>query len=551
MNNDIDIQVLLNGNVLQAKGLARFSYITSSSAKQYLIYTLNEKTIRDDKELTKIYVSETNDAQGYQFQPINPEEWEELKKIMNQLRQPDAQVPTNVQIATLKPTQYTVGEYKKIGVDDEFCSYLLANQVANEPKDETIIPPSGSNTQFFDPAVVQDIDAVQQSQDVPAVPDAFSMSAPVQQPAAPAAPVPAQPVQQPVEAVQQPAQPVQVQGVQAIETQASVADVAPVAPVAPAQTEIVQEVTPVAETQIVNTIEQPVGDAIPTPVPVENTIVEQPVEATPQPIEMPQPVEVPQAIETPTPVEVTPVETPTPVTPTIDNNTNVPQDVIDGFKKFLDYVGADMNKVNEVLKVNGVPEMQTTPSTQEESVEVTPVTTTAIDINNLPVVEQEPVGEEEPLVEEPIVPGAPSLPVDDMVSTPQVEENAYDMGTPSYVASTNTDVVPQAPVAEAPAPVADIAPVADVAPVTPAAPEPIQPVDAAPQVEAPQVQPDLMAPPTIEPLPDVSTPEIQQPANIDTSFLDAGPVVMPVGQEAVSSQGLPGDSGAKTLDLVA
>jgi hypothetical protein len=38
---------------------------------------------------------------------------------------------------------------------------------------------------------------------------------------------------------------------------------------------------------------------------------------------------------------------------------------------------------------------------------------------------------------------------------------------------------------------------------------------------------------------------------VDTSFLDAGPVVMPDGQANVQSMGLPGDSGAKVLERVA
>ena len=515
MNNDIDIQVLLNGNVLQAKGLARFSYITPSSAKQYLIYTLNEKTIRDDKELTKIYVSETSDSQGYQFQPINPEEWEELKKIMNQLRQPDATVPTNVQIATLKPTQYTVGEYKKIGVDDAFTSYLLANQIANEPKDETIIPPSGSNTQFFDPAVVQEIDKTAPQPEEPAIPDAFSMSAPVQE-AAPAAPVTTEAVAQ-----AQPVAPVQVEQ-------------AP-APVEAAPTQLVQPVTPVAETpQVVTTIEQPVVNEVETPALAQEVV---------------QPVETPQVVQEATPA----IETPqfaTPVEQVVQTATDVPQDVIDGFKKFLDYVGADMNKVNEVLNVNGMQEVPSI-NNEEESVEVTPVTTTPIDINDLPVIPQEPVGEEEPLVEEPIVPGAPSLPVDDMISQPVAEPTpvtAPEPTTTPYVAATNNGVTPvETPSIEIPEPVQPIVETPEVI-ETPT----LQPEAVAPQIEP--VQTEVVQAPSIEPVP--TAPEVaqpmQEPATIDTSFLDAaGPVVMPVGQESVTSQGLPGDSGVKSLEKVA
>ena len=244
----------------------------------------------------------------------------------------------------------------------------------------------------------------------------------------------------------------------------------------------------------------------------------------------------------PTPVVEEEVEIPSVIEiPKMNENKEVPQNVMDGLKTFLDYVGADMNKVNEVLNLN---QINKTDNSQEESVEVTPVTTTPIDIDNLPIIEQAPVGEETPLVEEPIVPGAPSLPIDDMVSKPepvaQVVPTVPAEPTSSYVAQTN-DVAPEIQPLEVP---------------TLETPQQAAPIDLNPQPEiqapvetvaAPQVE--MNAAPEVAPLPEAA-PQMQEPAQIDTSFLNAGPVVMPVGQEGVSS-GLPGDNGAKLLEKVA
>ena len=76
---DIKVSVLLDGNLIQANGLARFTYIPSG--RPYLIYTLNEKTIQKSEELNKIYTSEVGD-QNTQFQPISEDEWINIKNII-------------------------------------------------------------------------------------------------------------------------------------------------------------------------------------------------------------------------------------------------------------------------------------------------------------------------------------------------------------------------------------------------------------------------------------------------------------------------------------
>ena len=125
------------------------------------------------------------------------------------------------------------------------------------------------------------------------------------------------------------------------------------------------------------------------------------------------------------------------------------------------------------------------------------------------------------------------------------------------------NVEPVAPVAEAPQDIVQTQVVEPVQTMPPLAPtsETVQneevnltvPAEPVAPVETPAVD---MGIPTITPL---SQEDIQMvnpvvpeeaPAQ-DTSFLNAGPVIVPQGQENVDSIGLPGDSGAKVLEKVA
>ena len=151
--NNVAISVLSNGNILQANGLCRFTYIPTG--KKYLIYTLNEKSLQNGKELNKVYVSETGDK-NTEFVPITQDEWVILKSIMSDLGVQSADVPDKVQLTALQPTQYIVGTPKKIALNDDLMANLLSNQLAHEPKENTVLPTG--NVAFFDKSVTQDQD---------------------------------------------------------------------------------------------------------------------------------------------------------------------------------------------------------------------------------------------------------------------------------------------------------------------------------------------------------------------------------------------------------
>ena len=550
---EIKISVLLDNNLIQADGLARFTYIPSG--RPYLMYTLNEKTVQNGKTLNKVYVSETGDS-NTEFAPINEDEWLNIKNIMGVISDGSNQVPNNIQLSKLNPQQYVVGPYKKIAIEDVTLNNIIAFQAANQPNEEQIVQPTG-NTQFFDPSL--NVSAMEETPaTIQEVPNAFSMSTPVPEEAAPMALVEETPQAAPV--VQE----------QVVQTQF----------VEPVQTTIVQE--------------QPA---------VENAPV----------------VEKQPAVQ----VEVQQ-----------DELTIVRQSL----QTVLNYCNGDMNKLNELLKEQGLtitvenvqtaaPVVEEQPAVQEEYPE--PVTS-VIDINNIPLVEQEAPAEENVLNEESFEPTVPTLPVDNMeapqlindtpsgvipgvtqepvmempqmVQQPVVEQQPMvqeapvempQMAMPEEVIMQT--VAPEAPVQESapvvqeqPAPVTTqeyevptmLEPVQFVQPQEPiavtqiiesnpvveqaptavdaiqntevniAVPNDIKPADnlGMPPI-TPVTQADLT--PVQETVTAPVTPQTQE-EGIDTSqFLDAGPVIMPVGQEGSMSQGLPGDSGAKVLERVA
>ena len=653
---EIKISVLLDNNLIQANGLSRFTFIPSG--RPYLMYTLNEKSIQNGESLNKVYVSEEGDKTT-QFQPINQDEWVNLKNIMGQLGETNAQIPNNIQLSQLNATQYVVGPYKKIAINDTVMANIVANQIANQPKEEQIAQPTG-NTQFFDSSL--NVSAMEETNTVETteVPNAFGMTAPVPEEAAP------------ISLVEQAPQ---------AEVQAPVAE-------APAATTLVQEVQP-APTELI----QPVVNTIESAQPVE----------MPQPIEMPvQAVEMPaQAVEMPqvTATSVEPVQSVQPIVETTVQTVQPMDDmaiVKQALQTVLNYCNGDMNKLTQLLNEQGltvvVQNMNDTQvqapvaEAQEEFPE--PVTSVSdMSIENLPVVEQEAPAEENVLAEESFEPTAPTLPIDNMEAQ-NVVNSLPDGVIPGGLPVAETQVVEQTPVANtevvqpvAETPVADnivqfpaqdvatqpvetpvatnvvsmdnivpfvadtnvvpVEPVAQAEPVAPVATtEVVQPVAAAPvadnivqfpvqdvttqPVETPAasyevpttVQPVEFVQP--QPVTDVTQTEIIQPGQaapaapvaveavqntevsiavpadispagspvaeapavnaaaqdlgiptiipltqedmapatpaaevVDTSFLDAGPVVMPDGQANVQSMGLPGDSGAKVLERVA
>ena len=548
---EVKISVLLDNNLIQADGLARFTYIPSG--RPYIIYTLNEKTIQNGESLNKVYVSETGD-QNTEFSPIADDEWLNIKSVMGVLTDGTNQVPNNIQLSQLNPQQYVVGPYHKIAIRDEVMTNLLNNQLSNQPAEEQIVQPTG-NTQFFDPSL--NVSAVEESAGPTEVPNAFSMSTPVPEEAAPMALV--------QEAVAPAPQVPETQLIQAV----------------PEQTQMVQE-TPVQPTV------------------VETQVVEQ-----------------------------------TQVAPQVDEMTVVRE----ALQTVLNYCNGDMNKLNELLKEQGLTVVVEAVNTNEQTAvaqeEYPEPVTSVIDINNLPVVEQEAPAEENVLNEESFEPTTPSLPVDSMEAPLAVAQEAFglpeiaqeqapveayqavEMPQPvvesAPVMETPQPLVQEAPTMEMPQPMVQEAPVMEMPQQV--VPEVVQPTPApTSNIEVPTmlepvqfVQPEGVAQtqlvesapvetpvpaavdaiqntevnlsvpeeissvaqapvenygmPQITPVtPADMTPAVEEVAQapqaqddgIDTSaFLDAGPVIMPLGQEASASQGLPGDSGSKVLERVA
>lgn len=645
---DIKVSVLLDGNLIQANGLARFTYIPSG--RPYLIYTLNEKTIQKSQELNKIYTSEVGD-QNTQFQPINEDEWINIKNIIGQMGDKvSPQVPNNIQLSQLSPIQYIVGPYRKLAIEDLVRDNMQKTQIENQPKEEQIVQPTG-NTQFFDPSL--NVSAMEESAPAPTeVPNAFNMATPVPEEAAP------------ISLVEQAPQ---------AEVQTPVVGT-------PVATTIVQEVQPTA-TELVQPIEMPAQA-------VEMPQVAQPVEQIVQPVELVQPVETAPVVANTELVQPTQVvETTIPEAQPVDEITIVKQSL----QTVLNYCNGDMDKLNQLLNEQGltivvqnknevpteVAPVETVAETNIQETQITepvaevqekfpePVTSVSdMSIDNLPVVEQEAPAEDNVLNEESFEPTVPTLPVDNMEASnvvnslpdgvipgglPSVQEtpvatvvepevpvqsepvnstvitqpvaetpvmdNVVQFPTQEvaaqpvetnnvtidnvvpFVANTNTVPVQQPAQVEPAVPVVNTE-VAQQAPVTPVenfeVPTSVQPVEfiqpqpvagvnqtqiiqpeqttpsapvavdaiqetevnlAVPQDIAPNQSADLgmpaITPVTLEDVAPVTSESPAEP-QIDTStFLDAGPVIMPVGQESVSSQGLPGDSGAKVLERVA
>ena len=488
--NGVNISVLLGDNLLQAQGLARFTVL--STGKNYLIYSFNEKSPQNGIDYNRVYVSETG-VEGTQFVDITQDEWDFIKsEVMSNICKEDGVIPASIQFNKLEPIQYVVGNYKKIALTDEYINFMIENQKKNEI-DENMVAPK-TTTQFFDQSVLQPTETVVvESTDEPAIPNAFGMSVPQE-------------------------------------------DVAPTA--------LVEEQS------------------------VSNEVVIRNEELNPGAIR---------------------------------------QEVINSLIKVINYCDGDMNKFNELLNGAGALTEDTTivetPKTVEQVVEeeFPQPQTSIIDINNIPVVNQEPVAEDNVLHEESFEPTVPSVPVDTMaasMTTPVVEEQPQEiiqevempqMAEPKV--ETTQEVIEQPTVIQPVEPVQNTTvdePTTELQTITqpvesfeqPTLIQPVEPIiqeqpvqqEVQPVVQE-QVQPEMIEQPTIvQPIEQpvetvqsiiqepISTPNtlggptiigVEDEPQQDMSFINAGPVVMPSGQENVQAQGLPGDNGAKILEKVA
>jgi hypothetical protein len=357
----VAISVLINNNILNASGLARFTYIPSG--RHLLVFHLDEKSLQNGKELNKIYVTETGNKNS-EFIPIPQDEWQSIKDAIQSMAVPNVDFTRDeylqkIQLSTLEPTQYVVGPYKKVAVTDDMLANILNNQLMQQPK-EVAVQPTG-NIAFFDQSVMGNDQTVQQNLEQPAIPNAFTMQAPVQQQVVQTVPVQQVPVQPTMQQV--PMQPVQMAQ----------------------QVPVQQPVQFVQQPQMVQTV---------------------PV----------QPVQ-PQIIQT-VPVQQVPMQEQAPIA--LVNNNTLPvltddekNKVVSVLKVILPQTGADTTQVNNILRANNYPEISETLNiNQQQSVAVQQPS--VIDINNLPVAAQAPVAEENVIHEEAFVPTTPSVPVDTM-----------------------------------------------------------------------------------------------------------------------------------------
>ncbi len=541
--NNVAISVLSNGNILQANGLCRFTYIPTG--KKYLIYTLNEKSLQNGKELNKVYVSETGDK-NTEFVPITQDEWVILKSIMSDLGVQSADVPDKVQLTALQPTQYIVGTPKKIALNDDLMANLLSNQLAHEPKENTVLPTG--NVAFFDKSVTQDQDVP--VKDEPVIPNAFAMQTPVPQEAQEAAPT---------ALVQQ--QPVQVQTVQQV--QVNTTDKTKVVEALKvflnyvgADMKKVDDILHLSEINTTPVVENKVEESaidinnLPVvnqePVAEENVLQEEafiPSGAPTMPVDTMAPgVQIqpaPVAVEEPAPAVIEqPVVQPTePVTPVAAPVAPTP------------VVQPVVQPVTQVVQPTPVVEQQVAQPVETVTQVVQPVTPVAEatpQVIEQPVAEQQLIQPVEPVQSE-IVQPVQEAPVQQEIVQPTIApvESAPQVEMPTTI---------EQPVAAAPV----------VQPTEPVQNELIQPItnEIQPVSEAPIATPteQSVAPTTSDvpnidltsiTVPTVETPSVEAPTDSQPAFLDAGPVVMPDGQDNVQSMGLPGDSGAKTLEKVA
>ena len=592
------INVILDGNTIEAQGLVSFKYIPNN--KDYLVYTLGETINQNGTTLDKLYVSEINSEN---LQPIDNETWEKLKLVISSLGG-DLSNNNDIQYMLIEDNK-KVGTPKKLGTPSHIKGALIKR---NNDYKQTVIPApaqeASAQPKFVSPDLVGDPSTTEQvAAESPAqeattqpVMNAFNATppapeqttvntgteAPAQEVVQPA-PVAAQPVAQ--EVVQtQPVEPVAVQPVAPavpetpqvttapIEATPSV--VQPVEPVAVQPTFIEQQVvpsapvepiqsvptTPVVESAPVQEVAQPVQMVTPTPV-----VEPAPVSMAPvTPVqEVAQPVATP-IVEPTTQVPVQPeTQVVAPVQPEVVNTEN---DLKSDIQNLINKYGIDAvrNEINNSLSatapVNTVAEVN--------------VPQTEIPVVAQPEVPNNVLGEEQLLNTGKIAVVDPNMNLQqtEPVVTPEVNAQQVqptvspelNVAQETYVAQPSTEPINPVPVVEAEQQ-------GYVAATTPVAPEEsnveqqgyvAQPTTEIPEQPAPTILPvDDSSAPKIESLPgeqinpigDVSAEPINfdlstvNPESLptDNSVVEAKPyiqgeVVVPTDQTNIQNNGLPG-----------
>ena len=577
----VEISVLKDGNLIQASGIARFTFIPTG--REYLIYSLNEKIAQDGQELNKLYVGEINDTNA-ELTMIDQDDWAAIRNIMFELSKDSKTVPNNIQLSALTPKQYTVGPFKKIAVKDELMNGIIENQKANQPTGESEISTPQAN-QFIAP---QEAETTTDTEPQTVVQDAFSMSAPVPEETAPTALVSEQPayeqvpptemITQPTLSTEEPAvatpQVVPTATVQTVTVQTQ-----PVTTTVPVEPQPVQTVQIDINQEVKDIINQTNGNAdeiirlfkengleLVTP-PVAQTVAEPVTNTVADPSETPA-IDInnlPVASQPEVPVSEIEEESFVPTTPTLpedDGSTLTETPIAEAPVSEPTVPVQQTQVVNTVVATPAVPVTEPTVPAASPIVE-TPVSEPTISVQQTVVAAP---------VAEPTVPAQPTQVVEPTVPVQTQVVNTV-VATPTAPVAEPTVPVQQtvvaAPVAEPTVPAAQVVQTQIVAPPAPekapTASELTAEVnnstvsfDIPDEPTVPVEQPsNSMGVPTIVPVTaEDMKPQIQteapttvnaQPtaaAENDKTFIEsAGPVVMPIGQEQTTAGGSPGDSG--------
>lgn len=335
MNNGVGVKVDIvdiSKSKLEVTAIALFTML--ANGKQYLFYTLDEIVAMNGKQLSKIYVAETNNAPGYQFIPISTEEWANIKAIMSELGKPNIQMPSTIQFTSITPNStYNIGQAKKIAIDDNLKVNIANNQVKNAPVSAATMAPTGT-TQFFDPSINNNVPAIEETG--PEIPNAFAMPVPN----ASAMPAVGQTPQVQVQMPQVPTQ----------------------------QTYVSTPSIPMVQQ---NVSQQP------------NTMIQANgyiSQTTMQPQAM-QTIQAPQQVPQTISINIT-----------NPNKKEISQDdFIEALKTVVDYTGGDYSKLEQAVKSNQntvTATINTTPNAQNIS------TTPSINISNIPVMQQTPIAQD-------------------------------------------------------------------------------------------------------------------------------------------------------------
>lgn len=325
-----------NGNGILAEGLMYINVKPTNT--KYVFYTLNEMV---DADQTKIYIAETADAVG-QASPIEDEEWKYLKKTMVSIGHKE-ELP-DIEHIKMTGVTFNISEPKKLAIKLPVKQALKDTQFAKTLNSvtEPVVGNAGGNT-YFDQSLVQE-EVVETPQMVDQGVNIFSN--------------PPQPIVDPIQA----------------------------APVQTIETPIVQEtapVTPVVQTQLIDTTVEGAPQFIETPTaptvvqetvqPESNKFAEEPVLGTPATSinenVLVEETDLTMPAEKKTEEPAQEVETKE-ITETVENNGVSKEQAVDAMVTLIKYLGIS-NELSEQI-VSGIKETATNMPKEEIKTVETP-----------------------------------------------------------------------------------------------------------------------------------------------------------------------------------